>query len=87
MVAYEGGDEVGSAVPTGFAGHVIIDEATVDFQAFEGDVLHTALFVVAVDDGHVGLCTTVADVAEGDILHTTAGSGAVLGIVTHLHVK
>ena len=87
MVAYVDGHKVGRLVPAGLARHVIIDGATINLEPLEGDVLHLALLVVAVDDGHIGLLATVADVAEGDVLDTPAGSGAVLGIVTHLHVK
>ena len=64
MVAYVDGHKVGRLVPAGLARHVIIDGATINLEPLEGDVLHLALLVVAVDDGHIGLLATVADVAQ-----------------------
>ena len=87
MVAYVDGHKVGRLVPAGLAGHVIIDGATIYLESLEGDVLHLALLVVAVDDGHIGLLAAVADVAEGDVLDTPPGCGAVLGVVAHLDVE
>ena len=87
MVAYVDGHEVGRLVPTGLAGHVIIDEATVYLESLEGDVLYLTLLIIAVDDRHVGLLAAVADVAESDVLDTPPGGGAVLGVVAHLDVK
>lgn len=87
MVAYVDGHKIGRLVPAGLSGHVIIDGATIYLESLEGDILHLAFLIIAVDDRHVGLLAVVTDVAEGDVLDTPTGGGAVLGIVTHLHVK
>lgn len=67
MVAYVDGYKVGSLVPTWFARHLVMDESAVDLESLEGDILHFAFFVVAIDDRHIGLLTIVADMTEGDI--------------------
>ena len=87
MVAHESGDKIGCAVPAGLARHFVVDGAPVDFQSFKGDILHPALFVVSVYDRHVRLCTIVADVAEGHVLHPPARGCTILLIVADLHMK
>lgn len=87
MIAHEDRHKVGRLVPTGLARHLVVYVAAIDFESLEGDVLHLALFVVAVDHRHVGLLTIVAYVAEGDILYPPTRGSAVLGIVAHLHVE
>ena len=87
MVAYVDGHKVGRLVPAGLAGHVIVDGATVYLESLEGDVLYLTLLIIAVDDRHVGLLAVVTDVAEGDVLDTPPGCGAVLGVVAHLDVE
>lgn len=54
MVAHEDKYIVSRFVPTGLAGHIVVDGTAVDFQALESDVVNTTLFVVTIDDGDVG---------------------------------
>ena len=87
MVPHIDRDKIRGFIPLRLSGHIIVDEAPVDFETLEKDVLYLALLVVAVDDGHVGLLAIVADVAEGNVFDTTTGSRAVLVVVAHSHLE
>ena len=87
MVPHIDRDKIRGFIPLRLSGHIIVDEAPVDFETLEKDVLYLALLVVAVDDGHVGLLAIVADVAEGNVFDTTTGSRAVLVVVAHSDLK
>ena len=53
-IFYIGSDEeaahIGCLVPTGFAGHLVVDMLAVDDEVVEKDVTHLALVVIAMND-------------------------------------
>ena len=87
VISYEHGNIVGRLVPFVLARHIVVYGASVDFQAFEGDVLHFAFFVVAIDDRHIGLLTIITNIAEGDVFNAEARCFAVFLIPTHFHLR
>ena len=87
MVPHIDRDKIGGFIPLRLSGHIVVDGAPIDFKPFEEDVLHLALLVVAVDDGHVGLLAMVADVAEGNVFYTLAWCGAVFLVVANLYLQ
>ena len=87
MITNKHGNVVGRLVPFGFAWHIVVDGATVNFQPFEGDVLHLVFLVVAIDDGYVRLFAVVADIAKVDVLNSEARRFAILLIPAHLNLR
>ena len=87
MVPYIDRDKIRGFIPLRLSGHLIVDEASIDLETLEEDVLYLALLVVAVDDGHVGLLAIVSDVTEGNVFDTSTGSRAVLVVVAHSDLK
>ena len=87
MISHKHGHIVARLVPLGLAGHVVVDSPAVDFESFEGDVLHLAFLVVAIDEGEIRHLAIVADVAEGHILHPKTWSRTILVVPTHLHLQ
>ena len=86
MRTNEHGHVVGRIVPFGLSWHVVVDGATVNFQALERDVLDLSFLVISVDDGKVGLLSIVAYVAERDVLYSAAWCFTIFLIPTHLHL-
>ena len=87
MVPHIDRDKIRGFIPLRLSRHLIVDVVSVDLETLEKDVLHLALLVVAVDDGHVGLLAIVADVAEGNVFYTLAWCGAVFLVVAHLYLQ
>ena len=79
--------KVCSLIPLGLSGHIIVNGTTIHFEAFEDDVLNLPFFVVSVDDRQIGLHAVVAYVAKSNVLHSSSGCRAILGIVAHFHVE
>ena len=69
---------VGGVVPGEFVGHRVVDGAAIHFEAFKGDVAHTALVIVTGNERELGFCASVADVAQVDVLQTAPSSEAWL---------
>ena len=68
-------------IPFGLAGHVVINQRSVDCQILKTDVLHRSLLVVARYLGDFGVAALIGDVAEEYILDAPSGSGTILFVV------
>ena len=77
MVVHVESAHVAGLVPSWFARHVVADESAIDAESLESHILHTALLVVAADDGVARSLAIVAHVAEQDVLNTSSRGSAV----------
>lgn len=87
MIADVGRNEVSCLVPSRFARHRIIDGSAVDVQSLEGDVLDFSTCIISVDEGDVWSLSLVADIAECDVLHSSAWSSTVFFIPRNLYLE
>ena len=87
VIAYIHGHVVGSGIPSGLAGHVVIDGLPIDFQSFKGHIAHTMVRIVTIDNREVRSFAVISHIPERHILHPSSWSCAVLLVVAHLHLR
>ena len=87
MVVYVDIRHICRLVPFWLSRHVIRNHLAVDGEVLETNVLHFAALVVTGDDAHVRSFSSVGDVAQGDVLDTSAWCRTVLLVEAYAHVE